>query len=59
MSIPVPIILGLIELAKAGLQAFFSAMRLAGKSQEEIEEIYQAEKAYFEAHPPESLPDPE
>ena len=57
MSIPVPIVLGLIELAKTGLQAFFSAMRLAGKSSEEIDEMYQAEKAYFEAHPPDTLPE--
>ena len=57
MSIPVPVILGLIELGKTGLQAFFSAMRLAGKSSEEIDEMYRAEKEYFEAHPPDTLPD--
>ena len=55
--LPVAIIAGLIELGKIGLQAYFSAMRMAGKSEAEIDAMYQGEKKEFEANPPESLPD--
>ena len=48
---------GLIELGKLGLQAYFQAMRLAGKTPEEVEKMYQEEKIYFDAHPPDTLPD--
>ncbi len=55
-----PIILAkLIELGAFGLQAFFTAMNLAGKTPEEIDTIYLTEKAKFEANKPELLPDVE
>lgn len=55
--LPVAIIAGLIELGKIGLQAYFSAMRMAGKSEAEIDEMYQTEKKEFKANPPDTLPD--
>ena len=48
---------GLIELGKLGLQAYFQAMRLAGKTPEEVDKMYQEEKIYFDAHPPSTLPE--
>jgi len=57
IALPAGAILGVIELGKLGLQAYFQAMRMAGKSDEEINRLYQEEKAYFDAHPPDTLPD--
>ena len=57
MPLPVAIIAGLIELGKVALQSYFSLMRMAGKSEAEIEAMYQTEKKEFKANPPESLPD--
>jgi len=51
------VVYGLIELGKLGLQAYLQAMRLAGKTPEETDRIYQEEKVYFDAHSPETLPD--
>ena len=51
------VIMGLVELAKLGLQAYFLAMQTAGKTQEEIDKIYEQQKEYFIAHPPSTLPD--
>ena len=48
---------GLIELGKLGLQAYFQAMRLAGKTPEETDKMYQEEKVYFDTHAPDTLPD--
>jgi hypothetical protein len=52
-------ILGLSELAKMALAFWFAYQRQSGKSEEEIDAIYQKEKA--KAHgenAPGSLPDP-
>lgn len=47
----------LIEGAKFGLQAYFTNMKLAGKSDQEINEIFSAEYAEFKQKRPEDLPD--
>ena len=51
------VVIGLIELGKLGLQTYLQAMRLAGKTPEEIDKMYQEEKIYFDANPPDTLPD--
>lgn len=51
------IIAGIIELAKMGLSIYFQSMRMAGKTQEEIEAMYEAEKAEFYTNNPDNLPD--
>jgi hypothetical protein len=51
------VIAGLVELAKLGLQAYFLAMQTAGRTQEEIDMIYQQQKEYFLTHGPDTLPD--
>ena len=48
---------GLVELAKVGLQGFFLSMRLSGKTPQEIEAIYQAERSAFYAKDPGTLPE--
>jgi hypothetical protein len=45
-----------VELAKLGLQIYFLAMATAGKTDEEIDEFYKGQLAYFIANPPETLP---
>ncbi len=57
MSSEAIIIAGMFELAKLSLAAYFQYMRLANKTPEEIETIYAAAKADFEARKPEDLPD--
>lgn len=47
----------LIEFSKMGLQMYFQAARMAGKTEEEIEAMYQQQKAQFDANRPENLPD--
>lgn len=48
-----------VELAKLALQIYFRSLEMAGKTPEEMEVIFQAEKMYFLEHPPSSLPDVE
>lgn len=48
----------LIDIAKLALQIWFANMRLASKSEDEIKELYLAEKESFESNRPELLPDP-
>jgi anthranilate phosphoribosyltransferase len=58
MTVPTgTIVVGLIELGKLGLQAYLQAMRMAGKTPEEIDKMYQEERTYFDMHPPDTLPD--
>ena len=47
----------ILELAKLTIQTYFSYMKIAGKTDEEIEEIYSEEKAKFTANKPEDLPE--
>jgi hypothetical protein len=47
----------LIEGAKFGLQAYFTNMKLAGKTEEEINQVFAAEYAEFKQKKPEDLPD--
>ena len=55
-----PIILAkLLELGVIGLQGAFTLLSMAGKTPEEIDQIYQQEKVKFEANRPELLPDVE
>jgi hypothetical protein len=48
----------LIELGKVYLQGYFQSMRMAGKTEEEINQLYEAEKAQFQQNRPENLPNP-
>lgn len=57
MVLPASVVVGIIELAKLGLQTWFQSMRMAGKSEEEIDSMYYNEKAEFEALHPGTLPD--
>lgn len=47
---------GFFELAKLALQMYLQYMKLAGKAPEEIEVVYQQEKAEFLAKNPAMLP---
>lgn len=51
------IITGMTELAKLALQQYFNYAKVAGKTEAEIEEIYQAERTRFMARHPDDLPD--
>lgn len=57
MPLPIGVVTGLVELAKLGLQAYFNATRLAGKTEDEIDQLYFDEKSEFEANNPATLPD--
>jgi len=57
MSIDPTVVIGIIELGKLGLSMYFEAMKQAGKSDEEMEELYKSERAKFYANRPETLPD--
>jgi hypothetical protein len=46
-----------VELAKLALQIYFLSMQTAGKTQEEMDNLYKAQLAYFIANPPSTLPD--
>ena len=47
----------LIEGAKFGLQAYLTNMKVAGKTDEEINAVFAAEFAEFKQKRPEDLPD--
>ena len=47
----------ILEGAKLALQVYFLNMRLAGKTVEEIRDVFDAEKMKFEKNRPEYLPD--
>lgn len=47
---------GLIELAKFGIQSYLQAMKMAGKTDQEIEQMFQDEKRKFLERRPEDLP---
>lgn len=51
------IVLGIIELGKLFLSGYFQAMRMAGKTTEEIKLMVDEEYAEFEKNKPEDLPD--
>ena len=57
MPISPTVILGIVELGKLGLQTWMQAMRMAGKTEEEIDQMYEIEKASFLAIHPSTLPD--
>lgn len=46
------------QLGTLGIQMFFSWMQQSGKTEEEIEQMYAAEKAKFLARDPKNLPKP-
>lgn len=47
----------LVQAAMMGLQMIFTNLKLAGKSEEEISNIFDLEKAKFERNHPDLLPD--
>ena len=46
-----------IELAKLGLSTYFNAMRMAQKTEQEINEMFEQEKMKFLANDPSKLED--
>lgn len=50
-------IAALIELAKLGLNSYFSLMRIAGKSEAEIDAMFLDERTRFKLNAPENLQD--
>lgn len=51
------IVAAIVEIAKLGIQSAFTMLRIAGKTDVEIEQFFQEQKDYFDAHPPDTLPD--
>jgi hypothetical protein len=49
------VVTGLAEIAKITLQIYFAQMALAGQTPEQIEAMYQAERAKFIERAPEKL----
>lgn len=47
------------EAIKLGFQMWFTALKMSGKTQEEIDQIYLLEKAKFDQRKAEDLPDVE
>jgi len=47
----------LLEGAKLAIQSYFNYMRVAGKTPEEVDAVYQQEKAQFEKNSPDELED--
>ena len=47
----------LVQAAVMGLQMVFTNLRLAGKSEEEISNLFTMEKAKFDSNHPDLLPD--
>jgi len=47
----------LLEGAKLAIQSYFNYMRVAGKTPEEVDAVYQQEKAQFEKNNPDELED--
>lgn len=58
MSLNPTVALGLIEVAKTLVQAGFTLLAQAGKTDEEMNQIVAEEKAKFERNRPDVLPDP-
>ena len=50
---------GMFELAKISLAAYFEYMRIAQKSEAEVDQVYQEVKLGFAQRRPYDLPDPE
>jgi len=46
-----------MELARLGLSAYLNAMKQAGKTEAEIDEMFEKEKAEFLSKDPSKLPD--
>lgn len=60
MGIPIPVVgvaMGLIELGKLGLQVWFQAARQAGKTKEEMDQMYNSESVRFDSHHPDTWDD--
>lgn len=47
----------ILEGAKLALQLYFTNMKLSGKTEAEIETMFQVEKAKFDQNNPADLPD--
>lgn len=52
-------IAGGVEVAKLALQIYFLSLQTAGKSQEEMDILYNEQKDYFLKNPPGTLKDVE
>jgi len=49
--------MGIIELGKLGLQMWFQAGRMAGKTKEEMDQMYNSESVKFDSHHPDTWAD--
>ena len=56
--VPAGVAMGLIELGKLGLQVWFQAGRQAGRTKEEMDQMYNSESVRFDSHHPDSWADP-
>ena len=50
---------GMFELARISLAAYFEYMRIANKTEAEVDQVYQETKLGFGQRRPYELPDPE
>lgn len=57
MPLTPAVVVSLIELGKLGLQSYFQAMRVTGKSKEEIDQIYGQASVDFDLNHPDSWDD--
>lgn len=57
MPLSPTVIVSLIELGKLGLQSYFQAMRITGKTKEEIDRIYGQASVDFDLNHPDSWDD--
>ena len=55
--VPAGVAMALIEVGKLGLQAWLQAGRQAGKTREEMDQMYNSESVRFDSHHPDSWAD--
>jgi hypothetical protein len=53
------VVAGMFELAKLSLAMYFEYMKIANKTEAEVDQVYQETKLGFNQRRPYELPDPE
>lgn len=56
--VPAAVAMSLLEVGKLGLQIWFQAARQAGKTKDEMDQMYNSESVRFDSHHPDSWEDP-
>jgi len=56
-AVTAKVAMGIIELGKLGLQMWFQAGRMAGKTKEEMDRMYNSESVKFDSHHPDTWED--